>query len=260
MADVAMEQSEEIEDLKELMDQRDGCDLEEDETSEAQSAALAELARSRFEGENIPDCWNFKSEVRFKVEELEDATRTHNDYFLENFQGSDALQTMGFLEKYKHFKKVPIYDKEKKEFTPFADEHMPEHGMTEGGKGLGLYPNPVMFTTAQMSQLVNVSIAMGCFDLTSDTNTVETPEGIKSLSEIINNGFKDKVKTPEGDFVDIVGFMDQGVQDVFEYVDEEGTPYRVTDSHPFTTIDENGEFMDLPISEIFRLGLPIVKM
>lgn len=167
-------------------------DGEEDgEDSIRIKADFSEIVAAQYRIEGKPDYFNFHT---VHVDRLEDnhTTTTINDYYLEGFEAIPLFgASLKALDRRYDYPMVSAYSKETHKYTQFTQDHVPRHGMTEGGKGLTLYTHSVIYHTADMSSILNVTISHGCPSnavALHSRNTVETSEGVVTFAQILSQG------------------------------------------------------------------------
>ena len=240
----------------------DSLYAEEDDVSILVSEDGEEAVRDRYKVEGRPDFFKFSVKHSTTLEDMS-ITETQNDIFLNKITPSNfiGMSIKTQYDKRKKYKKVSAFSKKSYDYNGFSKQHMPLNGITEGGKGLTNLSRSVVYTTAVMSGLLNVSLSHGCsaqcsfcFPVDSRHNYVENPEGgFQPLSQI---KVGDKIMSPtRGKFVEVLSKNLKGKKEVFQYNIGEST-LECTGDHPVLS-SKNGKFVIIPIGECFSKNLPL---
>lgn len=223
-----------------------------------------DIERLDFEGKYIkegqPDVFHYRVE---RPRTLKDTMETvsHNDPYLvrlspRSFFGKSIINTAKVKESWE---KKSGFNKETFEFADKVEEIQPRYGHTEGGKGLTFYMRPVIQQHGGMGSIQNVNISHGCFDLTDfHANYVTVKEDQVPIALLFKRNVKVSVQIPGGGWAKISEFNHNGNRNIYKFTDEENVEFKCTEDHSFMT-EINGEIYELPIKEIFKRNLPLLK-
>lgn len=256
--------------LGSLDDDEQGANEDADETLSVKEDGQAAM-RARYAVDGQPNWFDYREHLSVSAVENK-MTREENDWYLRDLQPNDffAASIGAPAKKYDNYAVKSAFDKSTMTYDPYVEEHRSLHAKTEGTKGLPLYPNPIVYTTAGM-----------CFPLNSDANFVyREGYGRVSLGELARR--KDegvKILTPAGDYATITGYTDSGLQQVYSVKLDNGEaiyltmnhvllaepkPEWATDGYPegmdASKVDAVGSMstIELPLAQIIEHGLYLV--